>query len=103
VVLVKVAEAYARHCDELGGLSRAIEVIASQFVLTDGCGDKGSGCRSRSRVPMGHRAAMRGRRRRRCRGGLGATAEEDWVVVGWDGTAEELFECSSATTAIVVW
>ena len=103
VSVVKVAEAYSRHGDERGGLSRAIEVIASQFVLTDGCGDKGSGCRSRSRVPMGHRAAMRGRRRRRCRGGLGATAEEDWVVVGWDGTAEVLFECASATTAIVVW
>jgi hypothetical protein len=52
---------------------------------------------------MGHRAAMRGRRRRRCRGGLGATAVvvSEWFVVGWDESGSGC-ECSRATTAIVV-
>ena len=63
VSVVKVAEAYSRHGDERGGLSRAIRQVAGQSKLADGCGDGDSRGGECVRGPMGHRAAMRGRRR----------------------------------------
>lgn len=102
VSVVKVAEAYSRHGDEREGLSRAIRRVAGPSELADGCGDSDSRIGECVRGPMGHRAAMRGRRRRRCRGGMGATAaaEECWVV-WWDDETGDWCEYSSATTAIV--
>ena len=74
VSVVKVAEAYSRHGDERGGLSRAIRRVAGQIKLADGCGDSDSRGGECVRGPMGHRAAMRGRRS--VSGGCA------WVVVG---------------------
>lgn len=62
VSVVKVAEAYSRHGDERGGLSRAMRRVAGQSKLADGCGDSDSRVCGCIRGPMGHRAAMRGRR-----------------------------------------
>ena len=62
VSVVKVAEAYARHGDERGRLSRAIKQVAGQSELADKCGDSDSRGGECIREPMGYRAAMRGRR-----------------------------------------
>ena len=107
VSVVKVAEAYSRHGDEREGLSRAIRQVAGQSELADGRGDSDSRIGECVRGPMGHRAAMRGRRR--VFGGGCA-----WVVTGelrcwravvsrWSGgvscTADG--ECERATTGMI--
>lgn len=102
VSVVKIGKAYSRHGDGLGVLSRAVRPVAVEVVLSRCGGDTGRGCLVSVCEPMGHRAAMRGRRRAEsrgaCAGVVGAAA-----VVGWrgrvSGTAEE--ECERVTTAIV--
>lgn len=103
VSVVKVAEAYARHGDELGRLSRAIALAAGRTELADGCGDSDSECVKRWSEPMGHRAAMRGRRSRvveaRAWAWAWATAEVREAVVL--GETAEKDESERATTAII--
>lgn len=101
VSVVKVAEAYARHGGELVGLSRAVRAVANQLVVWYGWGGSGCGCVWES---MGHRAAMRGRRR--VGGGRGAwvgliraTAVLGLGEVAVSETAEG--GCERATTAII--